>query len=136
ISKGHNKSTCKSETQPKPPTERKIAGRKRQPVVGETISRGGLGNKGGKDVKGGGTAAGRGERTRRGIRGGGRGVRGGGNNPAQNEEYVIHGKPDEPMDQTTNEDVAADMDQTTNEDVVAVDNGKGKAVDEATDVTA
>ncbi|GKC12040.1 serine-threonine/tyrosine-protein kinase catalytic domain-containing protein [Tanacetum coccineum] len=46
------------------------------------------------------------------------------NNPAQaTQQSVIHAEPDEPMDQTTNEDVAT------------VDNGKGKAVDEATDVT-
>ncbi|GKE40836.1 hypothetical protein Tco_1464241 [Tanacetum coccineum] len=59
------------------------------------------------------------------------------NNPAQaTQQSMIHVEPDEPMDQTTNEDVAADMDQTTNEDVAAVDNGKGKVVDEATDVIA
>ncbi|GJY56750.1 hypothetical protein Tco_0455865 [Tanacetum coccineum] len=171
--KSNNKSTCKSETQPKPPTERKTVRRKRQPIVGETASRGGLGSKGGRGVRGGGTTTGRGGRTGRGVRGGGRGVKGGGKDrkgggmggrgggrggttksdghltaeqdeeifrkfvkeeSRNEEEYsVIHVEPDEPMDQTTNEDVAADMDQTTNKDVAAVDNGKRKAVDEATD---
>ncbi|GJT22501.1 zinc finger, PMZ-type containing protein [Tanacetum coccineum] len=188
--KGHNKSTCKSETQPKPPTERKTAGRKRQPVVGETTSRGGLGSRGGRGVRGGGTATGRGGRTGRGVKGGGMGERGGGRGERgggrggtttsdghltaehvyrisfklNEEEYVRRCREQEewearmdwthpmnwiegsnegsrdgeqfPAQNNPAQATQQSMIHTTNEDVAAVDNGKGKVVDEATDETA
>ncbi|GJU91562.1 hypothetical protein Tco_1303985 [Tanacetum coccineum] len=96
-SRKHNKASCKNETRPKPGIK-KPPGRKRQHVIGETASRGGLGSRGGGR---GGRGSGRGGEnngrgggnTSRGSgnngRGGGNSSRGGGNNGKGEQEYQL-----------------------------------------------
>ena len=71
---GHNKKTCKNDPQPKPTTEKKQPGRKKEPTVTQCASRGGgTGSRGGG--RGGGRVVGRGGGSNAtvGGRGGGRG---------------------------------------------------------------
>ncbi|PWA61291.1 hypothetical protein CTI12_AA374350 [Artemisia annua] len=60
--KGHNKAGCKNPTQPKPQTEKRQPGRKRETGHGQCASRGGRGGKGSRGGRGGrGSRGGRGE---------------------------------------------------------------------------
>nr|GEW50565.1 retrotransposon Orf1 [Tanacetum cinerariifolium] len=88
---GHNKVKCENETVPKPPTVKKVSGRRKEPTVQNASKKGGDrgsrgGGRGAMDGSGGATSGGRGADSggratkggSRGRRGGGRGRNGGG----------------------------------------------------------